>query len=603
MRKPKAQRLNWLCLISSLLPIGAVALFIYSFGQRVPVYDQWERSIFLAMDAENGSLRFVDLIGQHNGHRLFFSNLITVAFAHFTTWNPRQEVIMNLILGVINFGLLALLIHQQRRRLFYIALLPISLLHFSLFQDFNWSVSFQSQWHLVVMFFLMGLISITQFKPGKLPFFSAMLFAICATFSSGNGLLSWIILGVMVWWQGYRGWQYFAIWIGAACITIAIYFSHLGGVTGDIETSQKTLALDAPLVVIRFVIAFVGSPFGYREIVPASLLGMVGISAFATNLYYLHQTRTTKKLAIWLAIAANGLGTGVLIALTRSDGSFHMIWRALLPRFSGMASQFWIATVVLIMLASWHLIHLHRRTFGQRLLLRGNVLVGLLLLIFYCHANMWIVRQNAVVYGNGLVIEQAITPQDQCVLDFPLYRDMSCLREHPINIRSDPDLVYAVAEYELSVFADAEAVNVLPATYQHGEPIIINSPSRWLNAYIRDWMLAGISENALFHIAPASDPYEQLPKPLDGVIDALTPVSKLRVERFTEDAAHVWYITTPERADQDDHFFAMMHARGYRIMAQEITDPRYADAKFSLYLCIHDLLAQRNQLIGLPGVR
>lgn len=591
-----ARRFNLVCLIVSLIPVLLVALFIHSFGSRVPVYDQWERSIFLAMEARNGTLTYADLLSAHNGHRLLFSDLITVGFAVFTTWNPHQEAVMNLLLGVINFGLLALLFQQHRRRLFYLAIVPMSLLHFSLFQDFNWSVSFQSQWHLVVMFFLLGLISLTHFRPGLRPLCAAILCAFCATFSSGNGLLTWgILLGVMIW-QGYRRWQHYALWLEIATLTTLFYFSDVGGTTGEFGSGRSDLALDAPLVVLRFLIAFLGAPFAHREIAIASIMGSLGLLIFAANLYYLYQARHAKKLVIWLAIAANSVGTGVLIALTRSNGDAAYLWRALLPRFTGMATQFWIATLVLMFLTTWHLTHTRRSNFSQKALFWSNGLMVLIVLAFLVYTNLWIVRQNSRAYGNGLIIERTVSPHEQCLLDFPLYRDLSCLREHPVKIRTDPDLVYALAVYRLSVFADQAPANVLPVAYQANDPIVIESQSRWLNAYMRDWMLAGVPESAIFHIAPPSEPAEAIPQPLDDVVSALTPVAETRLVRFTAQAGRVWYLTTPEQAESSDAFLAMMQARGYRITPQPITDPRYADANFRLYLCEHDLFQQQAQL-------
>src|SRR5690606_37570184 len=89
------------------------------------------------------------------------------------------------------------------------------------------------------------------------------------------------------------------------------------------------------------------------------------------------------------------------------------------------------------------------------------------------------------------------------ILDF----DSECLSQHIYARESTLD---QLAARKLAMYANLQPRWILPAVYQVGEPVIIETASIWWNIHIRDWQLANVPHEDILHIFPP-DPLAEVP--------------------------------------------------------------------------------------------
>jgi hypothetical protein len=159
---------------------------------------------------------------------------------------------------------------------------------------------------------------------------------------------------------------------------------------------------------------------------------------------------------------------------------------------------------------------------------------------------------------NNWAFAQDPYPQtcDECVLDYPLRRD-GCLRE--CFFWSEDQSVYHLAALRLSVFHDEPSRLILPRT---DGLVITDMPHRWLSVYVRDYLLAGISPEKVYSIAPERGEWKLPEKPYSPFYQGewstdILPQPLMRtwtsaamfasnLAGLVSDHPVVWYLNTPE---------------------------------------------------------
>ncbi|NJL93301.1 MAG: hypothetical protein HC915_05995 [Anaerolineae bacterium] len=395
-----------------------------TYGRQVPIYDQWQTSVFVAVAAENGTLDFEQLLARHNGHRIFFTNLITLGATWFTDWNTDWELWVNLPLALGNLALLVALFWRQAPDLLPLALVPFSALVFSLYQDISWTTAFQSQWHIVTLFFLAALLVLTSQPPGWWAWGGAAWLSVGATFSFGSGFTAWPILGVVLWLVGYRQPVHYLLWAALGALNIWLYFQ------GDSsQAGLQASALDDPGLHLRYVLAFFGSPLGYRNLDAAAWIGAVGLGLFAVHILWLwhHSQQNWAALAPWLAIGAYVFGLANSTGLSRVGGRESELYIALSQRYTQASVFFWAALLALVLLVGRAFWRESRR--WQRAVVYGQVILGVMGALLYLRTNAWSLQYQHDLYGTYLGHDygpREFWDEELCVVDYPLYRDSTC---------------------------------------------------------------------------------------------------------------------------------------------------------------------------------
>ena len=89
----------------ALVPVAVALVYVHEWGRDVPFWDEWERSVHLAVLAADGTLTLDDVLRAHNEHRLLFSALITLASVHLLAWSLVGEMYGSVSRSVVS-GLL-----------------------------------------------------------------------------------------------------------------------------------------------------------------------------------------------------------------------------------------------------------------------------------------------------------------------------------------------------------------------------------------------------------------------------------------------------------------------------------------------------------------
>lgn len=562
---------NLLLLLLSLIPMYFVLLYMASYGRNVPFADQWHYDSDIAVATKNGSLSVDHILERYNDHRMLFTNLTTVIATYLTDWNLRSLMYVNFGVVLLYFLLLLVLFAREASQVFPIGMLALSALVFSLNQQYNWLVSLQSAWHFVILFLVAALVLLRTSRVGWRPVLGGAVLALCATFSFGSGVICWLLIPLAMWMLGYRKPAYFGVWLGAMGLGLVLYTTSAFGYE-DAGTAQplslERIQWQNPVQLLLFVFGLLGNSVTYFDLTAARVMGFLGLLLFAANVVYLWlPQRDWSRVAVWLALAGYGAGAGVIIALGRFDPDQPEF--ALTNRFAASSLVFWfaLAAVMIIVLSQLWKAQVGR---WERFLFYTNLIFAVLLVGAYLRASAFTLQiaQEPQRYNHRLGMEPPLNAEEACVLNYPLTRDFSCFEQVVgwLDGSNVDEQVYRLAAYRLSTFAGREQKWVLPDTYQAGSPIIIDSPSRWLNVYIRDWMLRSVEDRVLFHIAPpekflrVSDLQHPLTEPIAGELNDETLA---QVREFVEGMEQVWYIFTPETADHEAVLTAFLTEAGY----------------------------------------
>ncbi|MEP7291081.1 MAG: hypothetical protein ABI835_04830 [Chloroflexota bacterium] len=371
----------------SLIPLVLVVFSVVHDGSNLPFIDQWGASYPIAVGTVNGDLALSQLTRFNNEHRIVFTNMITVISARFFHWNLHLELTVTLALGV---GLLLLLIQLIRRDfglILPVALIPVSVLLFSLRGRHNWMSSLQSSFLWVSFFYLLAILCLQRGRVGWRPLLLAAGFTLCATFSLGNGLLGWALLLIGLPLLGYRKPAYLIFWILAAVASIALFYST-PSTSGMPSFSLSTLAgaLHYALLFLGglFVPYIPNAPDLYRAALAATLVSIV---LFAANFAYLWWSRRSWKiLTPWLLIAGYSAGTALVSGLGRVSLFAQSPEQPLSERYIILAVFWWISLIVLGAATVYSDSQRHIQHLFYRLLSSANILCFVAAIPFVAYA-------------------------------------------------------------------------------------------------------------------------------------------------------------------------------------------------------------------------
>jgi hypothetical protein len=220
----------------------------------------------------------------------------------------------------------------------------------------------------------------------KLPI--SVLAALAATYSSGNGILAWGLVGVLlIWpaaWNDYRTRKAaVAVWIAACLLGLGLYF--VGYVRPPHVVS--TYSPSARNIVL-YTLAFSGSAFAKVPRVPPLLFGVIvgsillAILLFAAGYFvygWVHEQRLLcDSILIWLAVAGYGVLSGLLAAFFRAGITAE--W-ALWSRYVSYGLYVPLAVIPLVLILLDHLQKtIHLRDSKIRIQLSAALLALLLVL-------------------------------------------------------------------------------------------------------------------------------------------------------------------------------------------------------------------------------
>jgi hypothetical protein len=134
------------------------------------------------------------------------------------------------------------------------------------------------------------------------------------------------------------------------------------------------------------------------------------------------------------------------------------------------------------------------------LLLRVNLIAAVALGGLHLYSEASAAQQMSDYWQRSLTLVPSDDwrTEEACAYTYLFYHTEECIG-HLIIRRYVPD---QLATRRLAVYAHMDTRSILPPAYAPGSEIVIESDNIWVNVNIRDWLLAGVDEALVTHVAP-----------------------------------------------------------------------------------------------------
>lgn len=307
-----------------LIPILGVCGFVSFFSVNVPRFDQWILPYWFEKFS-TGDLTLKNLFAQHNSHRLFFPKLIFIGLSFASNWNIKWELYFNIFIAILTFLALHYLSQRTAQKLTQTSLnlanLSSSILLFSWVQHENWLWGFQIAIFLINLCVILSclVLSTQSFKPQTRLTIAAFLCGI-ASFSSAQGLLSWLGMIPTVWTVegSYKQKKHrLLVWIFLFIFSSLIYSINYRQETDTVPTVSDNKLF----ATIHFFLNLIAVPF-LDSNEWNWLLGGIIILIFLSLIYSAitsdHKLDLNPNLSPWISISLFSLLCSLLIAVGRS---------------------------------------------------------------------------------------------------------------------------------------------------------------------------------------------------------------------------------------------------------------------------------------------
>jgi hypothetical protein len=222
-------------IITAIIAIFYVVcnLFSYNFFYQ----DDYHLLRFVTI-IEDTSVSFQEKIntlwGLHNEHRIIFPRLIT--FLDYYLQGHIDWAVLNVISALYYYGIFYFffkILHKSGLNNWYV--LPVALLIFqpASYENYYWTISILQQ--VGNVFWAMFLFySVVFYKPSK--FWVSLLIIFVLTFTHGNGLFAFGVVGILLFLQ--KRYKHLVIWIGfMVIIAVAYFYGYYTAQSSNIEGS------------------------------------------------------------------------------------------------------------------------------------------------------------------------------------------------------------------------------------------------------------------------------------------------------------------------------------------------------------------------------
>ena len=190
---------------------------------------------------------------QVNQHRFAFERVMMwLIYQVFGSENIKAQILIgnSFLLGILYFFFKIF----QSYKLSWLYFVPISLLlfNYTFFENATWGIA--AIQNTPIIFFALFSIYLLCLRTQK-AFYYAILVAIIAMFTSGNGLGIWIV--GMLFLSIHKQWKYLGIWLIVAFGVVLFYFQY----DYHLIPNDRTNLLKHPFLNVWFILAFWGNIF------------------------------------------------------------------------------------------------------------------------------------------------------------------------------------------------------------------------------------------------------------------------------------------------------------------------------------------------------
>ncbi|OGK36249.1 hypothetical protein A3A93_05885 [Candidatus Roizmanbacteria bacterium RIFCSPLOWO2_01_FULL_38_12] len=327
--------------LGSLFPIILTIFFIKNYSINVPYQDQWEM-VPLFQKVIHAEISIFDLIAQHNEHRILFPRLIQISLAFLTNWNIKNIYWISFILLCAIYFFLALFMQNICKNKYFCIYLQfmLSWIVFSPIQYEGWFTG-MNEFHLTILAMLMTIYLLNLPLLGTTATLSkifAVFLSIIGSYSHINGLLIWIVGGILIFYR--RQFLFLIFWMLLSLMTYLIYFINY---SKPIYHPSLMYFFQNPLDFLTYFFGQIGSVLFISEIGISALIGIMIFLIALFNLNSLLKKRSLIKSCIpWLMIFLFSLLSILAIAVARAGFGTT---QALSSRYIVYSSLMFISTI------------------------------------------------------------------------------------------------------------------------------------------------------------------------------------------------------------------------------------------------------------------
>ena len=324
--KPSVQSYFQYVIISALSAIPAVIYFvtIYQTAYNFPYEDDINSALTFLLDyttqglTADGKLKL--LLSQYNEHRIVFDRIVFLTdYALFGQLDFRHLILignLSVLLIYILFYKTTFPTSPPSHRLLFLLPVTYVLFSFQYWELATWSMAALQNLY-VILFALFGLYKLN--RPGKLAFILACAGSVLATFTSGNGMFTFVAGTLMLLLlQSYRR---LLAWVLTGVITISFYF--IDYIRPPYHPDITDSLVNHPGRAISYFFTLLGSMVGVGRPKLAMVMGigiLVVTICLVGYLWYRNQIKPYITLLGWLVFlyltclslmaTRSGLGVG-----------------------------------------------------------------------------------------------------------------------------------------------------------------------------------------------------------------------------------------------------------------------------------------------------
>lgn len=415
----------------ALLPVFATLHLVLKYGVNTPYWDQLESDIAGVMiKAKTGGLTLKDMAAQHNEHRMLVARVFFVGLGLITNWNIRVEIIFSwMILVATSFGLLWLIPRTacpgerwHAPRVLFLWLM-CNLLFFTPAQQENLTLGIGIANVLPFAWMVAGLVVAESGLAFPTKVGLGILFSYLATWSSGNGVLAWVVIALPLFANGGLK-QILArrvsliVWGICGALCVGLYY--FGYTTADhIGASTEPVPLGR---YIHYFFAFLGNHFiwasphpGTIEAASVGVFQLLLLGGCITYLVWCERhsgedgTGMRARMFPWVAIALFAMLNALLASIFRAN---HGVTQATSSRYVIFSVQLPIALVCLIPIVVTHARARGRDGWWMQIpaALVGAVVLTQFLVIPVAHRTAGLLGMQREM-GKGLIQLSKVAPE------------------------------------------------------------------------------------------------------------------------------------------------------------------------------------------------
>ena len=419
----RIQQRDTFAILLGLIPCYLIIVLIDRYAVNVPYWDIWDLSVSrYALDVP---FSFNDFWHLQNEHRIFLPQMIDMLIAKTTSLDMITRNYAKVPVVVLSY--IALYTMYRRKadsRASPLIIIPFSLLTFTLAYWPAWIQPVILATPLSILSFLFAIWAITAITPGWRALILAALMGYISSLSFATGNATWIVIGVVMWFVGYRELRHYVAW-GIISLSVLLPYGY------DLLQSQtilRTTPIGDLSSLLDYFLAFVGAPLAVGDYLiqirakTMGIVGVVGIIFLAIGITrYIKDG--SKKMLPWLGIAAWVLIGGAASAVGRA--AIIGVEGANAPRYALLQSFFWIAFVAMMAIALTEPRRsMNREEHGYRFALMDLLPMGMALIIGIGFVNTSLYKLEDETFDDFTI---QLTEGRSCLFMYQTAED-SCLQ-------------------------------------------------------------------------------------------------------------------------------------------------------------------------------